>query len=117
MSTEVHTDKRAGSLVSLVGFKVWLVSMFAVSLIFALQGFYPDSIGPLSNILPSVCAFAAFVSSFSCMRRYGFSYRSNFEAVWFLFTLGTGLWVLAEASWAFYYFVLRIAVPYPSLAD
>jgi hypothetical protein len=51
------------------------------------------------------------------MKRYGFTLRRNFEAVWFLFTLGTGLWVLAEATWAFYYFVLRIAVPYPSLAD
>jgi len=51
------------------------------------------------------------------MRRYGFTLRLNFEAVWFLFTLGTGLWVFAETFWAFYYFVLKVAIPYPSLAD
>jgi hypothetical protein len=27
------------------------------------------------------------------------------------------MWVVAEATWAFYYFVIQIAVPYPSLAD
>jgi hypothetical protein len=109
--------KRSESLVSLPAFRVWLVGVVGVSLVFAFQGFYPDYIGTLSNFLPAICAFAAFGSSLSCMRRYGFTLRLNFEAVWFLFTLGTGLWVLAESSWAFYYFVLKVAVPYPSLAD
>jgi hypothetical protein len=117
MDSNGPQGKRPESLISLLGFKAWLVGIFGVSFVFAFQGFYPDSIGPLSNFLPAVCAFAAFLSSLSCMRRYGFSLRSNFEAVWFLFTLGTGLWVFAEGFWAFYYFVLGIAVPYPSLAD
>jgi len=101
----------------LPGFRVWLVGIVGVSLVFTFQGFYPDYIGPLSNFFPPICACAAFLSSLSCMRRYGFTLRLNFEAVWFLFTLGTGLWVLAESFWAFYYFVLKVAVPYPSLAD
>ena len=100
-----------------MGFRAWLVSVVAVSLVFALQPLYPALIGPLSNVLPAACAATAFVSSLSCSRRYGFGLRRGFEAVWSLFTVGTGLWVLAEASWAFYYFVLKIEVPYPSLAD
>jgi len=59
----------------------------------------------------------AFLSSFFCMRRYGFGKKLDFGAVWLLFTLGTGLWVIAESTWAFYYFILGVAVPYPSLAD
>jgi hypothetical protein len=27
------------------------------------------------------------------------------------------MWVVAEATWALYYFVIKVAVPYPSLAD
>lgn len=109
--------KHAKSFSSLMGFRAWLVSVVAVSLVFALQPLYPGLIGPLSNILPAACAATAFVSSLFCSRRYGFGLRRGFEAIWSLFTLGTGLWVLAEASWAFYYFVLKIVVPYPSLAD
>jgi hypothetical protein len=109
--------KRAESIVSLTGFRAWLVAMIAISLVFVFQPFYPSSIGPLSNVFPTVCALTMFLSSFACMKRYGFTLRLNFEAVWFLFTLGTGLWVLAEATWAFYYFILKVAVPYPSAAD
>jgi len=115
-STEPQ-GKRVESLPSLIGFRAWLVSMIGVTLVFAFQSSYPAYIGPLSNVLPAACATTAFFSSFFCMRRYGFSLRLNFEAVWILFTLGMGLWALAEGSWAFYYFVLKVAVPYPSLAD
>jgi len=104
-------------LPTLPGFRAWLFGMIGVTLVFAFQSVYPTFIGPLSNVLPTACATTAFVSSFVCMKRYGFGFRLNFEAVWFLFTLGMGLWAVAEGSWAFYYFVLRVAVPYPSLAD
>jgi hypothetical protein len=109
--------RKAESLVALIGFRVWLAAMVAISAVFAFQTYYSGFIGPLSNVLPTICALAAFLSSFSCMRRYGFTLKLNFEAVWFLFTLGTGLWALAEGVWAFYYFILLIPVPYPSLAD
>lgn len=117
MNSTGSKGNRGESLASLPGFRAWLVSIVGVSLVFAFQGFYPDYIGPLSNFFPTICAFAAFVSSFACLRRYGFTLRLNFEAVWFFFTLGTGLWVFAESFWAFYYFILNVAVPYPSLAD
>ena len=94
-----------------------MTAMVGVTLVFAFQPLYPNLIGPVSNILPTACAFAAFVGSLSCLRRYGFARRLDFSAIWLLFTVGTGLWVLAESTWAFYYFVLRVAVPYPSIAD
>jgi len=104
-------------LTSLPGFPLWMAAMVAVTLIFAFQPLYPASIGPVSNILPAACALTAFVSSLSCLRRYGFDRKLNFSAIWLLFTIGTGLWVLAESTWAFYYFVLKVPVPYPSVAD
>jgi hypothetical protein len=113
---ELKVERRLQRLSSLLVFRVWLASTVALTMVFSLQSFYPELIGPLSNVFPTVCASGAFASAFLCLRRYGFGLRS-FEAVWFCFALGTGLWALAEASWAIYYFVLNIQVPYPSLAD
>jgi len=113
----IPRPKGDGGLSSLPGFPLWAAAMVAVTLIFAFQPLYPSSIGPVSNILPAACALTAFLCSLSCLRRYGFDRKLDFSAIWFLFTIGTGLWVLAESTWAFYYFVLKIAVPYPSLAD
>jgi hypothetical protein len=101
---------------SRLGFRVWLASLAGLSLIFGMQSFYPDLIGPLSNVFPTVCAAGVFGSATLCLRRYGFGLK-KFEAVWFCFVLGTGLWVLAEATWSVYYFVLNVEVPYPSVAD
>jgi len=117
MKSAGTSGKRPESLPTLLGFRAWLFSMIGVTLVFAFQSLYPTYIGGLSNVLPTACATTAFLSAFLCMRRYGFGLRLNFEAVWFLFTLGMGMWAIAEGSWAFYYFVLKVAVPYPSLAD
>jgi hypothetical protein len=113
---DLKADRRFQSLSSLRGFRIWLASVVILTAVFALQSLYPDLIGPLSNVFPTVCASGAFASALLCLRRYGFGTRS-FEAIWFCFALGTGLWVLAEATWATYYFLLNIQVPYPSLAD
>ena len=113
----IPQSKGEVGLKSLPGFPLWVAAMVAVTLVFAFQPLYPNSIGPVSNILPTACAMTAFLSSLSCLRRYGFNGRLDFSAIWLLFTIGTGLWVLAESIWAFYYFVLEVAVPYPSLAD
>lgn len=117
MGSSANAEQNAGSISLLPGFRLWVVAMVGVSLIFAFQSLYPTSIGPISNVLPTACALTAFVCSFSCLRRYGFSRRLDFGAIWLFLTLGTGMWVIAEATWAFYYFIIRIAVPYPSLAD
>lgn len=103
--------------VSLPGFRLWAASSCGLAAIFAFQSFYPDFIGPLSNVFPTLTAGSAFASTLLCLRRYKFSLRRPFEAAWFFFTLGIGFWVVAETTWAIYYFVLGIAVPYPSVAD
>ena len=98
-------------------FRVWAVSVLAVTLVFGLQNLYPSMIGPISNVLPACGAGAAFLSALLCWKRYGFGVRTKFEGAWFAFTLGTGLWILAELTWAVYYFILDVPVPYPSAAD
>ena len=98
-------------------FWLWIVGMGGVSGAFLLQSYYPSFIGPLSNVLPSAGASFAFASALLCWRRYGFRVHRRFEAVWFLFTLGTGMWIVAEVTWAIYYFILNVPVPYPSVAD
>jgi hypothetical protein len=110
-------ERRTQSLYSTGVFRLWLLLTIGVSSVFAFQSFYPAAIGPLSNIFPSVCAGILFISALLCLRRYGFRLRQRFQVIWFCFALGGGLWFLAELAWATYYFVLGIAVPYPSLAD
>ena len=105
------------SYFSQLGFKVWITSVLGVTLVFALQSQYTSLIGPLSNILPSAAAATSFGAALLCFLRYGNGLRKPFELVWFFFTLGTGLWVAAELSWAVYYFFLNVSVPYPSIAD
>ena len=100
-----------------MAFKAWLLAVVGLSLVFVFQAFYPLWIGPLSNLFSPACACTAFVSSFLCVRRYGSNPRRRFEAVWFCFALGMGTWFLAEVTWALYYFVLNVPVPYPSIAD
>jgi len=117
MGSSAQAERETKNLSSLPGFRLWMAAMAGVSLVFALQSLYPGLIGPLSNVLPSACAFVAFLCSLSCLRRYGFSRRLDFGAIWLLFTLGTGMWVIAEATWALYYFVVQVSLPYPSLAD
>jgi hypothetical protein len=118
LSTTLVIGRQPEGFSSLLGFRAWLASVIAVSLVFALQPLYPGLIGPISNFLPAACAATAFISAVYCSRRYGFGLSSRgFESVWSLFTLGTGLWILAEATWAFYYFILKVQVPYPSAAD
>lgn len=117
MDPSAHARKGATGPSSMPGFWLWIAAMAGVSLVFAFQFAYPDYIGPLSNILPTACVLSAFLCSLSCLRRYGFGRRLDFGAIWFLITLGMGMWVVAEATWAIYYFVARVELPYPSLAD
>ena len=105
------------SYTSLLQFRAWLVGVVVVCAVFALQPFYPSLIGPLSNVLPTLLVGNAFVSCLFCLKKYGLRLRTRFDLVWPLFTVGFCVWVVAEATWAFYYFVLQIVVPYPSIAD
>ena len=62
-------------------------------------------------------AGAALVSAGLCVRKYGLKLSENFARLWFLFALGPACWLVAEVTWATYYFFLNVPVPYPSIAD
>jgi len=88
-----------------------------LSIVYGFQQFYPGFVGPLSNIVPAILATGAFVMALQNARRYGFRLRErNFDRIWFCFALGTLCWILAEASWAAYYFA-GVNVPYPGIPD
>jgi len=110
-------DRVKATILSDWGFRAWITSVLGISLVFAMQAYYQSLIGPLSNVLPAAAAAAAFGSALLCFLRYGHGVHRRFELVWFFFSLGTGLWVVAEVTWALYYFVFQVAVPYPSIAD
>ena len=89
----------------------------AISIVYGLQQFYPGFIGPLSNVAPLLIATGAFVAALQNARKYGFRLRErDFDRIWFCFSVGAFCWVLAEASWAAYYFT-GIDVPYPGIPD
>ena len=114
---ERRLEGRAPSFLSETAFRIFAVSVVLVTMVFGLQSYYPSLIGPISNVLPAAGASAAFLSALLCWKRYGFGSRTRFETIWLAFTLGTALWVLAELTWATYYFVLAVPIPYPSVAD
>ena len=98
-------------------YSLWSLSLSGLLAFFALQSFYPNLIGPASNVLPSVCVGVMLWSALKCVSRYGPSLKKRFQAAWAMFSLGAGLWLVAELTWAFYYFYLNDSVPYPSVAD
>lgn len=98
-------------------FWLWTTAVIGVTAVFSLQDAFSSLIGPISNILPAGGASVAFISALLTWRRYGLRIKPGFEAIWFSFTLGMGLWIVAEVTWAAYYFVLNVPVPYPSVAD
>lgn len=104
-------------LMSSKGFFAWLFGCVSVIALFFFQGWYPDAIGPLSNVLPASFMALVFVGAISCTFRYGLTFKTRFQSAWLSFALGAGLWLAAEIVWAAYYFVWQVDVPYPSAAD
>lgn len=99
------------------GWRAWIGGCIALTAVFGLQGFYPSLIGPISNLLPALCAAIALAAVLLCVKRYGFVVRTKFQAAWISFAVGFGLWVAAEATWASYVFVLGVQIPDYSVAD
>ena len=97
-------------------YKITLVTAVALTLIYAFQGFYPEFISPLSNVVFPIVASAAVFSSAFALRKYG-PKPNKFLMIWLCFTVGMTLWFLGELSWAVYTFALNVEIPYPSIAD
>lgn len=96
--------------------KIVLLVAIGLTLVFGLQGFYPDFIGPFSNVAPVVLAGAAVMASSLALQKYGRNAKA-FSLVWVCFTGGMFLWFLGELAWALYTLVVNVEIPYPSVAD
>lgn len=119
-------------------YKVSLILMVGLTLLYVFQGFYPGFISFFSNAFPPFIAGAAVVSSYFPLRKYwqkagerssilwlfftlGLTLRrrakERFSMMWLFFTLGLALWFLGETGWAIYTLLLGVETPYPSVAD
>lgn len=94
-----------------------LAAAVLVSLVYALQSWYPDQIGVVSALLTLVFAFLAVLSAYLSFRKYGGASAGRFAPVWMGFALGISLWFLGEVSWDVYSLAFGVAIPYPSYAD
>lgn len=97
-------------------YKITLVIAVVLTLVYAFQGYYLESISPLSNAVFPVVAGAAVFSSAFALRKYG-PKLNKFLTIWLCFTIGMMLWFLGELTWAIYFFLLNVEIPYPSIAD
>ena len=64
-------------------------------------------------MIPGIAALSATVS----LRESGRTLRSKYFRTWLYYSLGTFAWFTAEAIWIIYAVILKIEIPYPSLAD
>src|SRR5690242_7536564 len=69
----------------------------------------------VSDIAAVLCATTAAFLLVQAWRKMNDQEVS--KKVWGLVALGIVLWALAEAMWAYYELVLRVEMPYPSIAD
>jgi hypothetical protein len=67
----------------------------------------------LSDVVTTLAALAATISCAVTARRHG----GALQAFWWLLAATCLAWTIGEATWSWYEVVLRVEVPYPSLAD
>lgn len=98
-------------------YKISLLAIFGLVLLYTFQGYYPDLIYFFSNAFPPVVAGAAVIVSAFSLERYWRKAKGQFPLLWLLFTCGLFLWFTGEVIWALYTLVLGVELPYPSVAD
>ena len=96
---------------------ITLAVVVAEAIVYTFQGYYPDLMVTLSNVLSPVMASMAVTASFFALRRYWDTMSSRLSRIWLGFTLGMILWFLGELGWAIYVLVLGVEIPFPSIAD
>lgn len=84
----------------------------ALNILAAGDGERVNSINSAASVVFSILASGLF------LRVWFFTDIKDFsKGMWGGFALGTLLWAMAEVIWFFYNTVLKIEIPYPSLAD
>jgi hypothetical protein len=100
--------------------KIYGISLFVgvcLTLVYAFEFLYMDSMFVLSNVISTMVAGAGIVMSIFALRGYWEGLDSKLTRVWVCFVLGIAFWFLGELMWAVYALVLKVELPYPSLAD
>ena len=98
-------------------YKLGIILMVALALVYAFQAYYPDFVASFSNVFSLFIAGAAVISAAFCLRKYWHKTRERFSLIWLCFTVGIAFWFLGEVGWAVYTLVLGVEIPYPSAAD
>jgi hypothetical protein len=99
------------------GMIVMLISAAAVGAAYFLAQGSGGFLYLLSNGLPPILAFAAFIVSTAGLIRNGVRLESRVSTVWLGYSVGMLFWFLGEFTWAVYALWYSIPVPYPSIAD
>jgi len=97
----------------------WIALAVGICLtaIYAFESYYMDSMRTFSNAFPPFIAGATVITAAFALKRYWGGLRSKLTQVWLCFAIGIFFWFLGELTWAIYTLILKIAIPYPSVAD
>jgi hypothetical protein len=74
-------------------------------------------IGFVSNVAAPIEAFAAFAIGALLWKMNSGTRAGGMSRVYASYSLGIGLWFVAECTWSMYPLAFRIETPYPSIAD
>ena len=99
------------------GMVLLLVSAAVIGIMYFLAQGNERFLYVLSNGLPPLVAFAAFVAATAGLVRNGVRIKDRVSVAWLGYSLGMLLWLLAESTWGVYTLWYSIPVPFPSPAD
>jgi len=99
------------------GIVVLLISAAAVGVLYFLAQADESFLYLLSNGLPPLLAFAAFIAATAGLLRSGVSVKNRLSIAWVGYAFGMLLWLLGESTWAVYSLWYSVPIPYPSPAD
>ena len=95
------------------------ILMLALILVFWLQKYWKPSSPAWTQLSAGAAsAICASIAAGFCISTWrSLSSQEAYKKIWGWVTLGVILWAMAEITWEFYEVVLKITVPYPSVAD
>jgi hypothetical protein len=99
------------------GMVVLLISAAAIGIVYFLAQTNDSFLYLLSNGLPPLLAFFAFIVATAALLRTGIKAKSRVSIVWLSYSVGMLLWLLGESTWAVYALWYSIPTPFPSPAD
>jgi hypothetical protein len=97
----------------------WIALAVGICLtaVYAFESYYMDSMTTFSNAFPPFIAGATVITAVFALKRYWGGLSSKLTQVWVCFAIGIFFWFLGELTWAIYALMLKIPIPYPSVAD